>query len=75
MIQPWKQPIYWVQALKCFATLGPVMVVYAIYGTRGLEAICAAVRSKVWCDIAFIVYVVVAIAIVRIFFLWLRPKP
>lgn len=73
MTQPWKQRRYWIQAAKCLVTLGPVMVAYAIFGTWGLEAICAAEGSKVWCDVTLIAYVIIAIIIVRIFFLWLSP--
>lgn len=74
MTQPWKQRTYWVQGAKCLVTLGPVMVAYAVLGTWGLEAICATGRSKIWCDVAFIGYVAVAIIIIRVFFLWLSPK-
>jgi hypothetical protein len=75
MKRPWQQRENWAQAGKALFTLVPVLAFYSVVGGRGLASICAAGNSQFWCTTSFVGYVVVAIVIARLFFLWLKPKP
>jgi hypothetical protein len=74
-MQPWKQKRYWIQATKLLVILMPVMALYAMGATRGLVLVCSSDSiSGVWCKFGFIAYVVVTIAIARVFYVRLKPK-
>jgi len=72
--RPWQRRENWVQAAKALVTLVPALAIYSVIGTRGLEALCTRSESRLLCNGAFVVYVVVAVVIGRLFFLWLAPR-
>jgi hypothetical protein len=72
--RPWQRRENWVQAAKALVTLVPAIAIYSFIGTRGLEALCTQGRSRWLCNGAFVAYVIVAVAIARLFFLWLAPR-
>lgn len=71
---PWQRRENWVQAGKALVTLVPVLAFYSVIGARGLDSLCEKNSSSFWCAAGFAAYVVVAIVIARLFFLWLKPR-
>jgi hypothetical protein len=72
-IPTWKDSRCWALAGKAVVLFGPIAILYAVFGSRVLLALCAA-TGKSWCDVWFVLFVIGIVGMARVFYLLLRPK-